>query len=151
MNLQLLLKQITIILLYPSISCNHITIDTKTTLRGDEVIGRLQYEAKKIDNFYFTTNFKNSLPYQSKHNWGIGLAEGMSLFFIKIDRDKNYQKEGVDECVNNIRTIGFPAGGVPALLTCDIREVGFIEIGGVGTGGEKTRRNNLLLNLLALP
>ena len=62
-----MLKITTIILLTLLLACNQITLDNKTTLRGDEVIGRLQYEAKKIDNFYFTTNFKNSLPYKSSH------------------------------------------------------------------------------------
>ena len=44
-----------------------------------------------------------------------------------------------------------PAPGVSALLTCDIKEVGFVELGGVGTGGKSVKKNELLLNILALP
>ena len=145
-----MLKITTIILLTLLLACNQITLDNKTTLRGDEVIGRLQYEAKKIDNFYFTTNFKNSLPYKSSHYYS-ALSDLLILNIIAINPEKNYQKEGVDECVENIRKIGFPIGGVSALLTCDIKEVGFVELEGVGTGGKSVKKNELLLNILALP
>ncbi len=141
-----MLRKTTIILLTLLLACTYITPDNKTTLRGDEVIGRLQYEIKKINNFYFTTNFKNSLPYKSSHYYTNVLLETV----IAINRDKNYQKEGVDKCIENIRTIGFP-GGDSALLTCDIKEVGFVELGGVGTGGKSVKKNELLLNILALP
>lgn len=147
MKLKTILRQIQIILLTFLLACNQITPDNKTTLRGDEVIGRLQYEIKKINNFYFTTNFKNSLPYKSSHYYTNILPENI----IAINRNKNYQKEGVDACIENIRTIGFPIGGDSALLTCDIKEVGFLELGGVGTGGKSVKKNELLLNILALP
>lgn len=138
------------LLLILFLACNRITPDNKTTLRGDEVIGRLQFEAKKIDNFYFTTNFKNALPYKASHSYS-GLSDLLILNIIAINPEKNYQKEGVDDCVNKIRIIGFPLGGVSTLLACDIKEVGFVELGGVGTGGKSVRKNELLLNILALP
>ncbi len=149
MKVQTKLRLTIILSLNIFVSCMYLPSDKESTLKGSEVLDRLQNEATTINNTYFNTNFKNSLPFKSGHS--LGILVFMLPSVISINPRLNYEKEGVNDCVNKIRTIGLPLGGVPTLLTCDIREAGLIQIGSTGTGGKSAKKNKLLLNILALP
>ena len=149
MNKKNMIKQTIIIpMLILMVSCMQLPPDKKNLIKGDEAINRLKQEAKAIDNFYFSNNAKDALPYKSAHliqpDWIIPVV-------IKINPKKNYDKESVNDCIKNIRTIGFPMGGVQSIITCDIKEAAVIDIGPLNTGNRSVEKNEKLLQLLSLP
>ena len=137
MKVQTKLRLTIILSLNIFVSCMYLPSDKESTLKGSEVLDRLQNEATTINN--------------TKSGHSLGILVFMLPSVISINPRLNYEKEGVNDCVNKIRTIGLPLGGVPTLLTCDIREAGLIQIGSTGTGGKSAKKNKLLLNILALP
>ncbi len=149
MKTQVNIKLTAILLLNLFISCMYLPSDKENTLKGSEVLDRLRNEATTINNTYFTTNLKNSLPFRSSHS--LGILVFMLPSVISINPKLNYEKEGVNDCINKIRTIGLPLGGVPTLLNCNIKEAGLIELGPISTGGKSAKKNELLLKILAIP
>ncbi|MBK8393803.1 MAG: TIGR04452 family lipoprotein [Leptospiraceae bacterium] len=133
-------------------SCMHLPSDKKNTLKGSEVIGRLQAEAKAIDTIYFSTNAKDSLQFKSAHYaQPAAVVDLLVPIVIKINPKLNYQKDTVNECIQNIRTLGLPLSGVASIITCDIKEAAFIDLGPVNTGGRSVEKNTRLLQILSLP
>lgn len=149
-------KKIMMFLIVFFISCMYLPSDRKNTLSGYEVKKRIQLASIEIDRKYYLNGLNKSLPVKSSHNYNyispyILHREWVSLS-LDLSSNKVYNRESVDACIEKIKSIpGIILGGVPAIITCDIKEVGFIELGGVGTGGKSAKKNELLLNLLALP
>jgi small lipoprotein (TIGR04452 family) len=134
----------------------YLPSDKENNLTGGEVKRRLYREVVEIDRKYYTNGLNKTLPTKSSHNYNYAnpwlLHREWLNLSIELNPKKLYNKDSVDDCISKIRSFyGIILGGIPSIITCDIREVGFLEIGDATTGGKKANKNELLLNILALP